>query len=1012
MEGPRSTFFRISSSLAVHNAATPRSQSSTTTSSPSFVEHQTGVKAYQDSPAYLNNAHQNNPLFEGFPILRCGARMSESSELAIWGGNAQTPGRPGGSPKTPEQLRHLLTVLQYSMELHSAAEGPPNGTVPQLADELEPVAKKLKENELETPIEYQLLAEVQLALQGAGAIKRKLRATATPGSPAAGSGSGWHDNGATAPCQGVASPTGGHSGTGEAQPANTTGGVGARYSVSKQLLQSPSSSLSPLSWNGPATATCTPSFVVHDGCLSSPKELPTEHHRGQPRSTAVLSSSNVPILKISSHASLRPQDEGAASLNFQPQLYNWMKAMLSGSHAQSPPATAAGESLAAAVHTALSNTRTPPLVYGSPLHRRIQRLLAEQRTPSPFWHTAAQAGGAWVHGNGVKETPVGCRSAIYGSASLGSTPALDQDVDTHSPVASNRFTDTSSSRQTPASPRQGCNGVPMFLCSSMSPFWPTLREKYGRATGAPATGSMSNMAALATASACKVKDLAAALPSETGEDEAADLLAELGLDLQLDPPMACIISNLEVLEHVERWARDQFIAAKRVLQAAKGTIEEGSHDSNSPVSSGCTDLGAHPLVGIAIQTEPVGTRVGEQLSPCSASASAGAHCAAATGAHLAAWKVNSKGMVSAGSPLVQAVTEWDGGPNDASDVGKCSPMYRDQSMPSKNEEGVAASVRFFSNKGARNAMGFTECARQHRAISQFGTTQARRGLFHATHSSNGMVDGRRLDPAGGLSSTSPVLEAMPGRARPSPCTDGMLGSPQESPAACLSTGGVSATLAGRQQSLYPSTGENPEGVALSPALASTYRLGVTTPRCGVADPALAAGAPHPLTGAPLEAMSKGDFAPELLIASGSISGGSKAATGSDSPPREIARGRSEAEVLFIPGNTRPCRKTASGRCTAIPFWHASAPRFDDGEMEDAGASTQTVSSISSVSITTSESDYVANGVEGRWPVARVELQATDMASASEGNPTKFSLARHLRSFLASLVTCSHCGKAS
>ncbi len=55
---PLSTFFRISPTLLIHDVTTPRSQSSSSFSSPSFADHQTGLKVYRESPASLNSAHQ------------------------------------------------------------------------------------------------------------------------------------------------------------------------------------------------------------------------------------------------------------------------------------------------------------------------------------------------------------------------------------------------------------------------------------------------------------------------------------------------------------------------------------------------------------------------------------------------------------------------------------------------------------------------------------------------------------------------------------------------------------------------------------------------------------------------------------------------------------------------------------------------------------------------------------------------------------------------------------------
>jgi hypothetical protein len=90
----------------------------------------------------------------------------------------------------------------------------------------------------------------------------------------------------------------------------------------------------------------------------------------------------------------------------------------------------------------------------------------------------------------------------------------------------------------------------------LSPFGPTLRERYARSCSA----APDTVDAEATATS-QAAEPAAIPPQAQAEDpeEAAELVAELGLDLQLDPATAGSISNLEVLVHVERWAREQFM---------------------------------------------------------------------------------------------------------------------------------------------------------------------------------------------------------------------------------------------------------------------------------------------------------------------------------------------------------------------------------------------------------------------------------------------------------------------
>jgi hypothetical protein len=242
--------------------------------------------------------------------------------------------------------------------------------------------------------------------------------------------------------------------------------------------------MSPLSWNGPAAAASTPMFVVDDASMASPKELPTEQHKKQENQLpdcSIYEHVRIPTgISIMPQTSCSSSEGGAASTaTFQPPLYEWMKAVLasaakhddvmlhdspdgasrggvlSGHEVASPPeAGASGDSLAAAVRAALSNTRTPPLIYGTPLHRRIQRLLAEQRSPSPVRHVAAQT-TVVQHGDSVQGMRF--RGAVVSCASGATRARLPWDQDeagTDSPSFSRRFTDTSSSCATPMTANQ------------------------------------------------------------------------------------------------------------------------------------------------------------------------------------------------------------------------------------------------------------------------------------------------------------------------------------------------------------------------------------------------------------------------------------------------------------------------------------------------------------------------------------------------------------------------------
>ncbi|EFJ52892.1 hypothetical protein VOLCADRAFT_102852 [Volvox carteri f. nagariensis] len=687
---PLSTFFRINPALLFQNVTTPRSQTSSSISSPSFADHQTGLKVYSESPASLTSAHQDNPLFEGFPVLPASKRKAAVSGDAHGTKNTAVP---GDSPKLEEQLHHLLEVLQQALELHSA-DGLPDDVAPRLADELQAVARRLRDKERELPVERQLRAKVQLALTGAEATIRKLRATPRRRTSANGSGVDWRSNeAASSPTLAAHTNSRFSAGTTLVAEGNTRGGI-ERDSVCRQLLQSPSSSMSPLSWTGPSFVTGgTPMCVVDDASMASPKELPTDQNGSTCSQLASVAGSSHGQIKIPTGIPRLRQltstsSEAATSSSFHPPLYNWMKAVLAsttkqnqpmllhgngsvgsdagtrgvedGSEAQSPGmGGAVHDSLASVVRAALSNKRTPPLIYGSPLYRRIQRLLAEQRSPIPLRNTSAPGGVMQQSLYSVEPSPIGGRRRGWetgATAPASSRPVWDQEVDTDSASASNRSSDTSSSCTTPTmTMRDDIAALPFD--SSVSPFGPTLRERYAARTNtvASATASIQYPSATAASAAFDATGLSGGLPrpAREPEREAAELVAELGLDLQLAPFTVENITNLEVLAHAERWIRGQFIAANKVLEANRERTLEDERCSGSAGCSNDLDSSAQAQVEMVIQTEPAyRLSAGEHVLQCSASTSAPSFSAAAVNP-TPIWPPKPKGRAAPGGVRVQ-----------------------------------------------------------------------------------------------------------------------------------------------------------------------------------------------------------------------------------------------------------------------------------------------------------------------------------------------------------------------
>ncbi|GIL62226.1 hypothetical protein Vafri_16498 [Volvox africanus] len=574
--------------------------------------------------------------------------------------------------------------------------------------------------------------------------------------------------------------------------------------------------MSPLSTTGPSASASIPIAAVDDASMASPKELPTDQQRSQNCQITVGTTSSCEHVLIPTGIQRMRQtssqsSEAATSSSFHPPLYNWMKAVLStstkqghgrlhsygsgnegvgaqrctstnSSTVQSPaPCGVVGNGIADAIRFAMSKTRTPPLVYGSPLYRRIQRLLAEQRSPSPFRQTVVLAEAAPQRVDSVYQSPTcggraGCRTQVA-PMPTGSRPEWDQERDTDSASVSDRRSDTtSSSCYTPIiTARDDIASLPFR--SSVSPFGPTLREKYAARsrittsdTGSVQRAVVAESAASKTPSMCGGHSLQPA--GHTAE--AAALVAELGLDLQLDPATADNISNIEVLEHVERWAREQFITSNGVLQASREAVLETDGDSDAVGSSKYpADLSTQALVDTAVQTESVDTRVAVCLQgrvpkavPFDDGGGGGDNGGGTAAGALGTWQPKHRptGRAPAGVAPVQCAGvssdmegSRDGAVIDDISADVCALSRNDQSKRSpvlkgkqQTEEAAANTGRSLRDSGtAESSSKLAIWARKRHAAFESVGWKGRRGLFraigHRRNPSTDANDGRRVD---------------------------------------------------------------------------------------------------------------------------------------------------------------------------------------------------------------------------------------------------------------------------
>ncbi len=268
-----------------------------------------------------------------------------------------------------DAARNLLVALRQLSGTTAGAspvDTQEHSTPAKLADDLEVVVHMLRQREEENGRLQHELTLTQAALKGAEATIRKLREAPSPRPRAA----------TPAPSSTLALCGRRHSEPAETLPMEHSPSLSPafsprRSSVCRQLLQSPTASiLSGLS--GSVATALAPAVGVEGG--APPIELPGCEGLVP----------DAPHEPCASGWRAEPSVEAAGSTprGQQPQ------PLRSGQANQ-------GKSLASAIRATLQcGAETPPVVYGSPLHRRIQRVLDLQGGLTPHADVAAQVGGA------------------------------------------------------------------------------------------------------------------------------------------------------------------------------------------------------------------------------------------------------------------------------------------------------------------------------------------------------------------------------------------------------------------------------------------------------------------------------------------------------------------------------------------------------------------------------------------------------------------------------------------
>ncbi|KAG2432398.1 hypothetical protein HYH02_012969 [Chlamydomonas schloesseri] len=579
-----------------------------------------------------------------------------------------------------------------------------------LATELEAAASKLRQKEQEAAAlkhevqaERQMRAQLQVALSGAQATIRQLRAAPTPPPRAPGSGPSFGRRRSEPGSESGSKGSHAHSRDGAGTAHSTAssgrslslargmggGARGVRDSVCRQLLQSPASTLSTLSFAAKPTLAggCSPLSQPDAAC--SPKELPPDGHvllphpHPPPHQALGLhlaeSSPKVPLAQGGSAGPVTSQLLGAQQQQQQQSLSGWMLTALatpgadgSAAHTataapgttlgrttaatlaelQTPAPVGVGQGVAAAVRAALAATPAQPLTYGSPLHLRIQRLLLEAHDGG----LAAAASPLGAVGAGAAAV-AGVAGDVGG---LEGRPLDSAQVQASASAASSSSSSGSASMESSAcaTPSGGRTQVDMAALanfrSSVSPFNCTLRERYALRSGATHLPSDAPTppppAASSRHSNCthpqraphheqqqQQQEREQLAPGAPDGSEVAELVTQLGLNLDLNAVDG--MSQLDVLDEIDRWLSAQYIAAKKAILASAEplTVEEQEEEAlrayavDAERAEACEaaaeeGLGAALATAAALSGRPVTTvmEAGIQTEPLPADGATGA----------------------------------------------------------------------------------------------------------------------------------------------------------------------------------------------------------------------------------------------------------------------------------------------------------------------------------------------------------------------------------------------------
>ncbi|KAG2502217.1 hypothetical protein HYH03_000703 [Edaphochlamys debaryana] len=896
-----------------------------TASSPSFAEHRTGLKCYRDSPAPIGGNREtlvdkSNPLFE-FPSQPSSSREEREAE----GGEGQHAAAPAAG-------NHDVSMALLELITRHEAE-----------------AARLKQ---EVHKERQLRVQTQLALLEREATVQKLRAAPTPprGSSSVFGSGGTASSRSSVGAESLAGGIGGGA-------ASQVGGRGAplRDSVCKQLLLHSPASTASLSFGVPPGG-----YSPLSNARASPLELPgcggSPRGRGLARATPTLNAHGAegregPSQTLSAwlRTALATPKQGVPPL---PRGGASAGGCTAAAMAQlrTPTGAAPGQAcsdvtaggLAAAVQAALvAASPCPALVYGSPLHRRIQRLLESERAGgTPLKHASAQADGPDAEGEPT--SPSSSTSACSG----GQRIAVNEASSALSP----------------------------------SPFRMTLRQRYAARGAAASNGGAQD-------AATPLPDSRSAEP-EPGHTEAAAVISQVCSELQLDPGAAADTDKQQLLmelDALDRMLTESYIAVKRdILANATYAIDE-----EEPGAEDAMDVGVGTetvrlrcaLTDAACQTERDEEEgAAEQPTPCRSHVAVGT---AMTPRPLPQWTKVTTATSPAPMPRSDSSVSSSNGEPDV-----LSPARSDQFKRSP------ATARA---KDAIKLSPCMPCQGQQSQTESCNVTPARRGLFRDAASARAAAAeaAAAASAASGLEGMGPA--ARRGEEQRCPTAPHNQAAMPPAPAAEAAAAAViassmrnaAATLPGvSQRSLFAEStvddsclppGRYSAGSSFPDELEEHLRQSNLSIRT-----AMPSGAASVPAAQPALVRYTSPVPPGLEMGRAPCRpAASRAAVPEINPLRKAAPGRrnlptSDAapDVLFTPGNGAASGRTGtSGRHRSRIHATTNAPRFrldDDqpeGEEEDENEFSapdgrqRSLSSISSVSVVTSERGAVCMGDE-------------------------------------------------